>query len=208
MDAANILKPALARGAIRVIGATTIWNCSGVSMSVADFHAKAGCRDRSGKSPAVIDAPLHPIEKDGALVGRDRRARPLVRPHGRCVGYGNEMRKKCSAHWRSPSHFTLGGSQGGARPPSPTAAVEWSIRYLPDFRLPDKALDLVDQACAAVRFQTLTPQVEKKSGGGTPPARSGAGRASHDASHLVVSPFEFRIKPLKSRYHGQSPKSV
>jgi ATP-dependent Clp protease ATP-binding subunit ClpC len=37
------------------------------------------------------------------------------------------------------------------------AAVEWSIRYLPDFRLPDKALDLVDQACAAARFQTLTP---------------------------------------------------
>jgi toluene monooxygenase electron transfer component len=30
------------------------------------------------------------------------------------------------------------------------AAVEWSVRYLPDFRLPDKALDLVDQACAAV----------------------------------------------------------
>jgi ATP-dependent Clp protease ATP-binding subunit ClpC len=26
------------------------------------------------------------------------------------------------------------------------AAVEWSVRYLPDFRLPDKALDLVDQA--------------------------------------------------------------
>lgn len=37
------------------------------------------------------------------------------------------------------------------------AAVEWSIRYLADFRLPDKALDLVDQACAAVRFRTLTP---------------------------------------------------
>jgi len=36
------------------------------------------------------------------------------------------------------------------------AVVEWSVRYLPDFRLPDKALDLVDQACAAVRFRTLT----------------------------------------------------
>jgi ATP-dependent Clp protease ATP-binding subunit ClpB len=70
MDTENILKPALARGAIRVIGATTIWNCSGVSMSVADFHAKAECRGRSGKSPAVIDAPLHSIEKDGALERR------------------------------------------------------------------------------------------------------------------------------------------
>ena len=44
------------------------------------------------------------------------------------------------------------------------AAVEWSLRYLPDFRLPDKALDLVDQAGAAVRFRTFTPEV---AGGGT-----------------------------------------
>ena len=47
-------------------------------------------------------------------------------------------------------------------------AVEWSVRYLPDFRLPDKALDLVDQACAAARFRTLTPQGKMKNGGGTP----------------------------------------
>jgi len=58
------------------------------------------------------------------------------------------------------------------------AAVEWSVRYLPDFRLPDKALDLVDQACAAVRFRTLTPQ-GKMAGGETPPQRPGARRASH-----------------------------
>ena len=56
------------------------------------------------------------------------------------------------------------------------AAVEWSVRYLPDFRLPDKALDLVDQACAAVRFRTLTPEV---AGGGTPLARPAAGRGSY-----------------------------
>ena len=42
------------------------------------------------------------------------------------------------------------------------AAVQWSVRYLPDFRLPDKALDLVDQACAAVRYRTLTPQGEEE----------------------------------------------
>jgi ATP-dependent Clp protease ATP-binding subunit ClpA len=47
------------------------------------------------------------------------------------------------------------------------AAVEWSVRYLPDFRLPDKALDLVDQACAAARFRTLTP-AEDVAGGETP----------------------------------------
>ena len=53
------------------------------------------------------------------------------------------------------------------------------MRYLPDFRSPDKALDLVDQACAAVRFQTLTPQRKMKSGGGTPPAQPAARRSSH-----------------------------
>jgi len=47
------------------------------------------------------------------------------------------------------------------------AAVEWSVRYLPDFRLPDKALDLVDQASAAARFRTLTP-AEDVAGGETP----------------------------------------
>ncbi len=161
MDAANILKPARARGAIRVIGATTI----------REYRQM--------------------IEKDGAWVGRDRRARPLVRPHGRCGCMDVDRRKNSSAHSRLLSHFSLRGSQGGARPPRPTetalrAAVEWSIRYLPDFRLPDKALDLVDQACAAVRFRTLTPQIEEKSGGETPPQRSGARRSSHHASHLVV----------------------
>jgi len=61
------------------------------------------------------------------------------------------------------------------------AAVEWSVRYLPDFRLPDKALDLVDQACAAVRFRTLTPQplIEEKNPGGTPGSRPAARRNSY-----------------------------
>ena len=124
------------------------------------------------------------IEKDGAWVGRDRRARPLVRPHGRCGCMDVDRRKNSSAHSRLLSNFSLRGSQGGARPPRPTetalrAAVEWSIRYLPDFRLPDKALDLVDQACAAVRFRTLTPVVEEVPSGETPLARPAARRRSH-----------------------------
>ena len=58
------------------------------------------------------------------------------------------------------------------------AAVEWSVRYLPDFRLPDKALDLVDQACAAARFWTLSPQVLENPGG-TPESRPAARRGSY-----------------------------
>jgi ATP-dependent Clp protease ATP-binding subunit ClpC len=37
------------------------------------------------------------------------------------------------------------------------AAVDLSHRYLPDLRLPDKAIELVDQACAAARIVTLSP---------------------------------------------------
>ncbi len=44
------------------------------------------------------------------------------------------------------------------------AAVEMSMRYLPDFRLPDKAIDLIDQACARARLLTLSL------GGGSPDA--------------------------------------
>jgi len=62
--------------------------------------------------------------------------------------------------------------------PAPTLPV----RYLPDFRLPDKALDLVDQACAAARFRTLTPQGEEDCGGETPRRRPGARRARHDGT--------------------------
>ena len=142
MDAANALKPALARGA------------------------------------TTIRKYRQTIEKHGARLVRDRRTRPLVRPYGRCACVAIETNMNRYAHLRSPSHFTHGGSQGGARPPGPTAAVEWSIRYLPVFRLPDKALDLVDKACAVVRFRTLAPHAEK-SGGETRPQRTGARRSSH-----------------------------
>ncbi len=40
---------------------------------------------------------------------------------------------------------------------APTAAVELAIRYLPDLRLPDKAIDLLDEACAAARIPRLAP---------------------------------------------------
>ncbi len=139
MDAANILKPALARGAIRVIGATTI----------REYRQS--------------------IEKDGALERRFQAVKIEEPSADEAVAILLALRPRLEAHHGVALDET-----------ALRAAVEWSIRYLPDFRLPDKALDLVDQGCAAVRFLTLTPQVEKKkSGGGTPPARSGAGRASH-----------------------------
>jgi ATP-dependent Clp protease ATP-binding subunit ClpC len=116
MDAANILKPALARGAIRVIGATTI----------REYRQT--------------------IEKDGALERRFQAVRIEEPSADEAVAILLALRPRLEAH------HGVALDEAALR-----AAVEWSIRYLPDFRLPDKALDLVDQACAAARFQTLTP---------------------------------------------------
>jgi ATP-dependent Clp protease ATP-binding subunit ClpC len=116
MDAANILKPALARGAIRVIGATTI----------REYRQT--------------------IEKDGALERRFQAVRIEEPSADEALAILLALRPRLEAH------HGVALDEAALR-----AAVEWSIRYLPDFRLPDKALDLVDQACAAARFQTLTP---------------------------------------------------
>jgi ATP-dependent Clp protease ATP-binding subunit ClpC len=116
MDASNILKPALARGAIRVIGATTI----------REYRQT--------------------IEKDGALERRFQAVRIEEPSVDEAVAILLALRSRMEAH-----HGVV-LEEAALR-----AAVEWSVRYLPDFRLPDKALDLVDQACAAVRFGTLSP---------------------------------------------------
>jgi ATP-dependent Clp protease ATP-binding subunit ClpA len=60
-----------------------------------------------------------------------------------------------------------------------SATVEWSVRYLPDFCLPDKALDLLDTACAQVRFLTF-------SGGASPQCVDRAGIAAAVASRCKI----------------------
>ena len=116
IDTANILKPALSRGEVQVIGATT-----------PEEYRKH-------------------IEKDAAL---ERRFQPVT------VGEPGEeesiailrgLRERYEAHH-------------GLRIPDEAieAAVRLSVRYLGDRFLPDKAIDLVDEACAAVRLEHLTP---------------------------------------------------
>ncbi|GAB3275974.1 ATP-dependent Clp protease ATP-binding subunit [Actinocorallia lasiicapitis] len=115
-DAANILKPALARGEVRCIGATT-----------ATEYRKY-------------------IESDAALQRRfevvwveepsQEEAVEIVT--GVCVGLAEHHGVEID-------------------PAVPRAAVELTVRYLPQARLPDKALDLVDRACAAARLWTLSP---------------------------------------------------
>ncbi len=122
IDAANILKPALARGELQVIGATTL-----------DEYRKH-------------------IEKDAAL---ERRFQPVT------VGEPNEedsvkilkgLRDKYEAHHRVK--ITDGAIE---------AAVKLSVRYITDRYLPDKAIDLIDEAAARTRLRELTPPPELKS---------------------------------------------
>jgi ATP-dependent Clp protease ATP-binding subunit ClpC len=120
MDAANILKPALARGAIKVIGATT-----------------------------TTEYRLH-IEKDTALERRFQRVQVEEPSRDEALEILRGIRPKLAEqHGICIADDAL------------IAAVDLSIRYLPDFRLPDKAIDLVDTACAQARFMSLSRQVGK-----------------------------------------------
>ena len=121
VDAANILKPALSRSEIRVIGATT--------------------RDEYRRY----------IEKDAAL---ERRFQPVTveepSPEA-AVEILMGLRDKYEAH-----HKLAVSDEAVA------AAVELSRRYLPDRYLPDKAIDLMDEACARVRMECETRSPDLK----------------------------------------------
>ena len=116
VDAANILKPALSRGELQVIGATT-----------------------------TQEYRKH-IEKDAAL---DRRFQPVTveepsQEDAQKILLG--LRDKYEAHHKIK--ITDEAIRG---------AVEISARYIPDRYLPDKALDLLDEAASRARLKNMTP---------------------------------------------------
>jgi ATP-dependent Clp protease ATP-binding subunit ClpC len=122
MDAANLLKPALARGELRLIGATT--------------------RDEYRKH----------IESDAAL---ERRFAPVVLEEpsvSETVAVLRGLRAKLEAH-----------HQVKISDPALLAASRLSQRYLPDRRLPDKAIDLLDEAASRLRLAQDMPEIELES---------------------------------------------
>lgn len=121
VDAANILKPSLARGELQVIGATTL-----------EEYRKH-------------------IEKDAAL---ERRFQPVT------VGEPSEeeaieilrgIRDKYEAHHKVKITDN-----------AIVAAVKMSSRYIGDRYLPDKAIDLVDEAASRVRLKAFTAPPDLK----------------------------------------------
>ena len=114
MDAANILKPALARGELQMVGATT------------------------------IDDYRRYIEKDAAL---ERRFQPIIVNEPtteETVKILEGLRERYEKH----HHVKISDE-------AIQAAVKMSDRYVSDRFLPDKAIDLIDEACASVRLSQV-----------------------------------------------------
>jgi len=121
MNASNMLKPALARGDLHIVGATT------------------------------IDEYRKDIEKDAAL---ERRFQPILVPEpsvSDTIEILRGLRDRYEAHHQV--RFT---------DEALVAAAELSDRYITDRFLPDKAIDLIDQAGARVRLRTKRPAKDRR----------------------------------------------
>jgi len=121
IDAANILKPALARGEVQCIGATTL-----------DEYRKY-------------------IERDAAL---ERRFQPITVGEPtieEAIAILKGLRDRYEAHHRVK-----------ITDEAIKAAVNLSDRYISDRFLPDKAIDLIDEAASRVRLQAFTAPPDLK----------------------------------------------
>ena len=118
LDAANILKPALARGELRCIGATT-----------PTEYRKYIEKD------AALERRFHPLFLDEPSI---EDSLDILR--GSKIGYEEHHKVTITSEVLS-------------------LAVDLAVRFLPERRLPDKALDLIDEACALVtlRGHTTSP---------------------------------------------------
>ncbi|MCW2994616.1 MAG: ATP-dependent Clp protease ATP-binding subunit [Conexibacter sp.] len=115
MDAANLLKPLLARGELRMVGATTLSEYKRIERDAALARRF---------SPVTVDAPS--VEETVAIL------------HGLRSAYEEH-------HGARITDDAL------------TAAARLSDRYLTEQHLPDKAIDLIDQAAAKLRLNTPRP---------------------------------------------------
>ena len=112
MDAANILKPALARGELRAIGATTL-----------DEYQKYFEKDKALERRFQMVMVDEPNEEDSISILRGLKE-------------------------RYETYHKINITDGAI-----IAAVQLSTRYISDRHLPDKAIDLIDEAAAKLRLE-------------------------------------------------------
>jgi ATP-dependent Clp protease ATP-binding subunit ClpC len=122
MDASNMLKPALARGELQCVGATTL----------DEYHKH--------------------IEKDAAL---ERRFAPVYVEE---PSVDDTIQMLHGLRDRYEAHHKVRFSDEAL-----VAAARLSSRYVPDRRLPDKAIDLMDEAAAKLRvaLYSLPPELKE-----------------------------------------------
>lgn len=116
VDAANIIKPALSRGEMQLIGATTI----------SEYRKN--------------------IEKDAALERRFQSVMVGEPSEDEAITILMGLRDKYEAHHKLK-----------ITDDAINAAVKLSVRYINDRYLPDKAIDLIDEAASKKRIAALTP---------------------------------------------------
>ncbi len=119
MDTSNILKPMLARGTIRVIGATTL-------NEYRKYIEKDGALERRFQKVLVSE----PTVSDTITILRGLKERYEIY-------HGVQIKDKALI-----------------------TAATLSDRYITDRFLPDKAIDLVDEACASIRMQINSSPIE------------------------------------------------
>ena len=140
VDAANLLKPMLARGELRAVGATTL-----------DEYKKH-------------------VEKDAAL---ERRFQPIYVGEPTVEGTIAILR---GLKERYEAHHKVTITDAAL-----IAAATLSQRYIADRFLPDKAIDLVDEAASRVSIElSSVPDGDRPGGAPDPPARDRAGGGGKD----------------------------
>ncbi len=117
IDAANMMKPRLARGELQIIGATT------------DSEYRKH------------------IEKDSALERRFQAVQITEPSPATAIAMLQGLRPRYEQY----HHVQIDDA-------ALQAAVQYSVRYIHDRALPDKALDLLDEACASVQMQSVPPK--------------------------------------------------
>ena len=121
VDAANIMKPALSRGELQVIGATTI----------SEYHKN--------------------IERDAALERRFQSVLVEEPSESDCIKILNALKPRYEEH-----HGVIISDD------AISAAVKLSVRYVRDRYLPDKAIDLIDEAASRAKLRTALAKSSEK----------------------------------------------
>ncbi|MDB9565150.1 ATP-dependent Clp protease ATP-binding subunit ClpA [Providencia rettgeri] len=155
VDAANLIKPLLSSGRIRVIGSTTYQEFGSI------------------------------FEKDRALARRFQKIDIVEPTPEETIRIINGLKPKYEAH--HDVRYTAKAIQ---------AAVDLSIKYITDRHLPDKAIDVIDEAGARTRL--VAPSKRKKTIG-VPEIETVVARIARIPEKTVSSSDKDKLKTLESR---------